>query len=192
MSAIQIIFALSRSWAPLQGVQCPVRLILRHLACLSSPVVSCVYVRVFLLSCVWLFLTPWTVACQIHLSMEFYLKNPGMGCHFLLQAIFPTQGLDPNLLRLLHCRRILYHWATREAPVVCYCSLTGLCSCQESLALPPNSLSAIVLSCWQCLSISFQTPLILTWTLSVTSDTNSNQNWLKLQRGFLAPAAEKS
>ena len=29
-----------------------------------------------------------------------------MGCHFLLQKIFPTQGLKPGLL---HCRQILYH-----------------------------------------------------------------------------------
>ena len=28
-----------------------------------------------------------------------------MGCHFLLQGIFPTQGLNPALL---HCSRILY------------------------------------------------------------------------------------
>ena len=28
-----------------------------------------------------------------------------MGCHFLLQGIFPTQGLSPALL---HCSRILY------------------------------------------------------------------------------------
>ena len=29
-------------------------------------------------------------------------KNPGVGCHALLQEIFPTQGLNPRLLRLLH------------------------------------------------------------------------------------------
>ena len=29
----------------------------------------------------------------------------------LLQGIFPTQGTNPYLL---HCRRILYHWATGE------------------------------------------------------------------------------
>ena len=39
-------------------------------------------------------------------------KNTGVGCHALLQRIFPTQGLNP---RLLHCRWILYHWATLEA-----------------------------------------------------------------------------
>ena len=36
-------------------------------------------------------------------------KNPGAGCHFLLQGIFPTQGSNLCLLRLLHCRWILYH-----------------------------------------------------------------------------------
>ena len=33
----------------------------------------------------------------------------------LLQGIFPTSGLNSHLLELLHCRRILYCWATREA-----------------------------------------------------------------------------
>ena len=31
-------------------------------------------------------------------------KNTGVGCHFLFQGIFPTQGSN---LGLLHCRRIL-------------------------------------------------------------------------------------
>ena len=31
--------------------------------------------------------------------------NTGVGCHALLQGIFPTQGSN---LRLLHCRQILY------------------------------------------------------------------------------------
>ena len=39
-------------------------------------------------------------------------KNTGVGFHFLLQGIFLTQGLNPCLL---HCRRILYHYTTREA-----------------------------------------------------------------------------
>ena len=33
-------------------------------------------------------------------------KNIGVGCHSLLQGIFPTQGLNPGLL---HHRQILYH-----------------------------------------------------------------------------------
>ena len=33
-------------------------------------------------------------------------NNTGVGCRFLLQGIFLTQGLNPDLL---HCRQILYH-----------------------------------------------------------------------------------
>ena len=33
-------------------------------------------------------------------------QNTGVGCHALLQGIFPTQGWNPCLL---HCRRILHH-----------------------------------------------------------------------------------
>ena len=60
------------------------------------------------LSCVQLFVTPWTVVCQDTLSMGFSSQEYccQMGCHSLLQGIFPTQGLDPGLL---HCRQILYH-----------------------------------------------------------------------------------
>ena len=38
-----------------------------------------------------------------------------MGCHFLLHGIFPTQGWNWSLL---HCRWILYHWATWEAQLL--------------------------------------------------------------------------
>ena len=35
-------------------------------------------------------------------------KNTGVGCHFLLQRIFPTQRSNPYLWHLLHCRQVLY------------------------------------------------------------------------------------
>ena len=40
-------------------------------------------------------------------------KNTGVGCHFLLQEIFLTQGSNS-----VSCigRWVLHHWATREAP----------------------------------------------------------------------------
>ena len=41
-------------------------------------------------------------------------KNTGMGCHSLLQGIFPIQGLN---LGLLPCRWILYHLSHQESPV---------------------------------------------------------------------------
>ena len=36
---------------------------------------------------------------------DFLGKSTGVGCHFLLQGIFPTQGSNPGLL---HCRQTLY------------------------------------------------------------------------------------
>ena len=48
---------------------------------------------------------------------DFPGKNTGVGCYFLLQGIFPTQGLNPGLLHLLHYRQIFYCWATEEAPL---------------------------------------------------------------------------
>ena len=53
--------------------------------------------------------TPWTIAHQTPLSMGFSRqehwsekkKTTGVGCHSLLQGIFPTQELNPCLLHLL-------------------------------------------------------------------------------------------
>ena len=54
-----------------------------------------------MLSRVQLFVTPWIVARQAPLSMGFSSKDYGVGYHFLLQGIFPTQGLNQHLLHLL-------------------------------------------------------------------------------------------
>ena len=40
-------------------------------------------------------------------------KNTGVGCHALLQGIFPTQGSNPDLP---HCRWILYHLSPQGSP----------------------------------------------------------------------------
>ena len=55
-------------------------------------------------------------AAKILFPWDFSGKNTGTGCHFLLQGIFLTQGSNPHLMCLLHCRQIVYHWAIREAP----------------------------------------------------------------------------
>ena len=52
------------------------------------------------LSRVRLFATPWTVAYQKS-PWDFPGKTTGVGCHFLLQGILPTQGSN---LGLPHCR----------------------------------------------------------------------------------------
>ena len=59
------------------------------------------------LSHVQLFLTPWTVAYRLLCPWDSLGKNTGVGCHFLLQGIFPIQGSNPHLLYLLPCGRIL-------------------------------------------------------------------------------------
>ena len=43
------------------------------------------------------FVTPWTVACQAPLSMEFSRPDYGVDSHSLLLGIFPTHGLNPCL-----------------------------------------------------------------------------------------------
>ena len=40
-------------------------------------------------------------------------KNTGVGCHFLLQGIFQTQGSNPGLP---HCRQMLYHLSHQGSP----------------------------------------------------------------------------
>ena len=59
--------------------------------------ISCVLSHI---SCIQLFVTLWTVACQGSLSMGSPSKNAGVGCHSLLQEIFPTQGSNLHLLCL--------------------------------------------------------------------------------------------
>ena len=62
------------------------------------------------LSYVWLFVTPWAIQ-----SIGFSGQNAGVGSLFLLQEIFPTQGLNPGLL---YCRRILYQLSHQWSPSI--------------------------------------------------------------------------
>ena len=54
-----------------------------------------------------LFATPWIVACQAPLSMEFSRHEYWSGLPFLLQGIFPIQELNPTLL----------HWQVDSLPL---------------------------------------------------------------------------
>ena len=58
------------------------------------------------LNCVQLFVTPRTVGGQASLPIGFPRQEYWTGLPFFSQGIFPTQGLNPGLLR---CRQILYH-----------------------------------------------------------------------------------
>ena len=67
-------------------------------------------------SCVRLFETPWTVACQAPCPWDSPGKNAGAGCLALLQGVFLTQLLSPHLLRLLHCTLILLRLSHQGSP----------------------------------------------------------------------------
>ena len=41
-------------------------------------------------------LTPWTVACRFLCPWNSTGENTGMGCHFLVQGIFPNPGIKPT------------------------------------------------------------------------------------------------
>ena len=82
-------------------------------------------VCVYVLSCVWLFVTPWTVTCQAPQSLELSRQEYWSGLPFPPLGIFLTQGLNLHLLCLLHCQADFFffffnHWANLEAPTIRY------------------------------------------------------------------------
>ena len=70
--------------------------------------------RVYMLSHfirVQLFAVLWTTASQAPLLWDSPGKNPGVGCHALLQGIFLIQGSNLHLLCVLH-------WQASSLPLV--------------------------------------------------------------------------
>ena len=53
---------------------------------------------------------------QAPLSVEFSSKSTGVGCHFLLQGVFLTQGMKPGLL---YYRQIRYRLSHQGTPLPC-------------------------------------------------------------------------
>ena len=109
----------------------------------------------YMLSHVGLFATSWTVAHQAPLSMEF----SRVGCHFLLR-LFPTLGLNPHLLHLLH-------WQADSLPLVppgkpqaliTYLFYTVVYICQSQSPnlcyTPPSLLGVHIFVPYNCVSIS--------------------------------------
>ena len=95
-------------------------------------------VKVKLLSHARLFATPWIVACtKLLCPWDFQGKSTGVGCHFLLLGIFPTQGSNRGLL---HCRQMLYHLSHQGSPKKYCMPLNALSS--DFLRLGPYMPSA--------------------------------------------------
>ena len=111
----------------------------------------------YALSCfshVWLFVTYGLYPARLLCPRDSPGKNPGVGCHALLQGIFPTQGPNQRLLHwqkdslplappgtslksfnsfFIHLEPGLanYRWWTQSSPAACFCKQTfiGLQPC---------------------------------------------------------------
>ena len=77
------------------------------------------------------FVTTWSVAHQAPIFMGFPRQEYGVGCHFLLQGIFPAQGLNPCFL----------HWQLDSLPLrqlgslnICILRVDSLCCTEEIYA----------------------------------------------------------
>ena len=73
-----------------------------------------------------LFVTPWTVACQAPLSMEFSRQEHWSGLPFPSPRDLPNSGMEPSLLRR---RQVLHHLSHQGSPpsewpkhLICGCS----------------------------------------------------------------------
>ena len=88
-------------------------------------------------------------------------KNTGVGCHALLQGIFPTQGLSPSLP---HCRQILCWLSHQGSPRILE---WGSLSLLREI-FPIQKLNQGLLHCTQILyQLSYQAPNIwVSWLYS--------------------------
>ena len=82
-----------------------------------------------------------TVACQFLCPRDFLGKNTGVGCHFLLQGIFLTQGSNPCLLHLLHPKAVCLSLEPPGKPLFHfrwdYCKLSENLQVNWLVAVPP-------------------------------------------------------
>ena len=105
------------------------------------------YESVKSLSCVRLFVTQWIIAHQAPLFMEFSGKNTGVGCPFLLQGVFLTQGSNRvsciagkffTIWAILFMgSRIWTHW---KYFLDTHLNYPGLISCFSPSWIPPQCL----------------------------------------------------
>ena len=86
---------------------------------------TCITANVGMLSCVWLFVTPWTVACQVPLSMEISWQEYWSGLPFLCPEDTPNPRIplpkDCTNVSCISCigRWILYHLHRLARPDIC-------------------------------------------------------------------------
>ena len=125
------------------------------------------------LSHVWLFATPCSVATRLLCLWNFPGANTGVGCHFLLQGIFPTQGSNLHLLCL--------HWQADSLPLAPHrnpnhmCKIHGKCKtmCSWKWNVPIH-VPALHSKHSDCLSRSWQSAIMFVslYTRRVSTHTS--------------------
>ena len=61
---------------------------------------------------------PWTVPARLLCPWDSPGKNTKVGCYFLLQGIFPTQELNPGLVKAMVIPVVMYgceSWTVKKA-----------------------------------------------------------------------------
>ena len=121
------------------------------------------------LSCVRLFATRGLKPSRVLRPWDSPGKNTGVGCHFLLQGIFPTQGLNPGKERgycftqAVTCGRIWY-WTELVINTLCVKLLTCLSLAGHASGELPFPVSPSGKSClgfcicrhgWRCYFLLF-------------------------------------
>ena len=99
-------------------------------------------------------------------------KNTGVGCHALLQGIFPTQGLNAGLL---HCRQILHclsHTWRRDTAYKPCCDIFASISLKPSQLVPRcfSSTSSPSQTCLGFHSDSFCSPFYISLIAQLTKN----------------------
>ena len=82
--------------------------------------VSSVWVLISCFSRAQPFVIPQTAACQAPLSKGFFRQEDWRELSCPSPGDLPNPGSNQHLFCLLHCRQILYWWATREVPCIRY------------------------------------------------------------------------
>ena len=111
-------------------------------------------------------------------------KNTGVGCHALLQGIFPTQGPNPGLP---HCRWILYHLRHQGIPTYAIASLKPR-YLAYFLIFHNLGLSLMVYVYFLCLTdhVSLSKPYAGLWSLMSPFNYLSLGLWINYFNHFIA------
>ena len=100
-------------------------------------------------------------------------KNTGVGCHALLQGIFPTQGWSPGLP---HCRQILYHLSHQGSPLFLrYNNCRYSCSSNSNITIAGHDMQCNLLT-----QSSVTTIIIQSTATTNAADTEGSQQTLPI------------